>query len=101
MPAARDVYSAKRSCTSESARAGEAPVPDPAVSSFAVTSVVLRRLRSSSLVSENMVRNVSLSISPTIDESPCSPSLLRARESSISRVVSRPLIAAGVVEASD
>ncbi len=84
MPAAFEVYSARRSCTSASAWAGLAPVPDPAVSSFAVISVVLRRLRSSSAVSENMVWNVSRSMSSTSSTGPCRPSALRTRESTSS-----------------
>ena len=59
-------------------------MPDPAVSSFAVTSVVLRRVRSSSLVRENMVLNVSRSRSATKEASPCRPSALRVRDSSTS-----------------
>ena len=82
--AARDVQAARRPCTTESACAGDVPVPDPAVSRRAVTSVVLRRRRSSSLVSENMVENVSRSISCTREASPLRPSALRLRESSIS-----------------
>ena len=84
MPAARDVYSASCACTSARACAGDAPVPDPAVSSLAVTSVVLRRDRNSSLVSENMVWNVSLSMSATNDASPTKPSAFFVRASSIS-----------------
>ena len=84
MPAAFEVYSARRACTSTSAWAGLAPVPEPAVSSFAVMSVVLRRLRSSSAVRENMVWNVSRSMSSTSSAGPCRPSALRTRESTSS-----------------
>ena len=80
-PAAREVNAAKRSLTWARAWAGDDEVPEPAVSSFAVVSVVFRKLRNSSLFKENIVRKVSLSISSTRAASPSIPSTLRVRES--------------------
>ena len=89
-PAAREVSAARRAFTSASAWAGDAAVPEPAVSRRAVTSGVFRNERNSSLVSENMVENVSLSMSSKrarASGDPCSPSALRARETSRSTPV--------------
>ena len=92
--AERDMRSRSRRWTMESAWAGLVPVPEPAVSSFAVTSEVLRRSRSSSLVSENMVWKVDLSISPTKSTAPTAPSALRPRNNSKSSAASAESVAA-------
>ena len=51
----REVSSARRRWISASASVGLEPVPDPAVSSLAVTLVVPLSVRSSSELSENIV----------------------------------------------